>query len=394
MTEYANNVHPIPPDHCAPDCDDQLPLIARVGRGPKGDSARLVAVDNCDETYLHAGYYDQNGEFHSEWVSENINGGELSYQYNLRPYTIPRTFTITFIYRRPGRHEWSWTTPAMPYIWSIDPNGAPEENPDHTVGSGVATLFVRTNHSSWNERLHYPINPDTKRPYDRSKFNAPQAEEGWSATITFGKGGDVEVPDFDELAKVIGVSKQDIFNIIEGNTININGINAKNVIDYVDQKLKSIDDLVNNAIKDYWKTIYPVGSLYLSFSSTSPQSLFGGTWQQITGYFLRAANDTSTGGEDSVTLTTDQLPNHTHRLGEQSYSVPAIEMSHTSWSTKVSSFTPSDRPNDFTVHITSTGITPTPPEQTMISTSQSAGSNVAHNNMPKYQDIYVWRRTA
>ena len=31
------------------------------------------------------------------------------------------------------------------------------------------------------------------------------------------------------------------------------------------------------AFNDIWKTIYPVGSIYMSVNSTSPQTLFGGT---------------------------------------------------------------------------------------------------------------------
>lgn len=41
---------------------------------------------------------------------------------------------------------------------------------------------------------------------------------------------------------------------------------------------------------------YPVGSIYLSTSSTSPSSLFGGTWEQIKDVFLLAAGDTYTAG--------------------------------------------------------------------------------------------------
>lgn len=233
MTFYANNVHPIPPDHGADDCDDQLPLISRVGRGIKGDSSRVKITDpdTTDETHLEGIYYDEADKtWHSEWVSENINGGHLSYQYNLRPYTIPRTFTITFIYRRPGRPEWSWTTPAIPYIWTLDAAGKPDEDPDHIIGSGVATLFIRTMHDEdWNERLHYPEGTT------RDDFNAPLPEEGWSATITFGKDGDIEVPDFDDIAKIIGITKEDIFNILEDNSVTINGIEAKNLIEYIDK---------------------------------------------------------------------------------------------------------------------------------------------------------------
>lgn len=239
MTFYPNDVHPVPPDYCSAGCDDQLPLISRVGRGIKGDSSRvrISKPDTHSETYLEGGYYDEADKtFHTEWISENINGGELKYQYNLRPGTVPRTFTITFIYQRPGRCEWSWTTPAIPYIWTVDQDDGTELTPpDHIVGSGVATLFVKTVHdTNWNERLHYPIDPDTGKPYPRETFNAPNAEEAWSSTITFGYNGDIEVPDFDDIAKIIGVSKEDIYNILEDNSITINGMDAGNLIEYID----------------------------------------------------------------------------------------------------------------------------------------------------------------
>lgn len=46
---------------------------------------------------------------------------------------------------------------------------------------------------------------------------------------------------------------------------------------------------------------YPVGAVYMSFDSTSPASLFGGSWTQLWGV-LRAAGDTGTGGTDSDNL--------------------------------------------------------------------------------------------
>lgn len=41
---------------------------------------------------------------------------------------------------------------------------------------------------------------------------------------------------------------------------------------------------------------YPVGAIYLSWSSTSPASLFGGTWTQITDRFLYCHNSSGTNG--------------------------------------------------------------------------------------------------
>lgn len=228
---------PFPPDgvdRAADECSDQLPLYSRIGRGIKGDSYR-VTVDDPDtecETHLHGWYYDEAAkEYRSDWTSENVNGGRLFYAYNLRPYTIPRTFTMTFIYKRPGRTEWSWTTPAIPYVWTVDNGGQFQEDPDNAiVGSGVATLYIRASKSDpWKERLHYP---EGTGPED---YHTPAPEEAWSATITFGKGGDVEVPNFDDLAKVLGITKEDIYNILEGNTFTFNGVEADNILDYVDK---------------------------------------------------------------------------------------------------------------------------------------------------------------
>ena len=60
--------------------------------------------------------------------------------------------------------------------------------------------------------------------------------------------------------------------------------------------------------------IHPVGSMWLSNSSKSPSSLFGGTWQQLTNAVLRAAAGYGYGGSDSMTLTTSNIPAHTHSI--------------------------------------------------------------------------------
>lgn len=52
---------------------------------------------------------------------------------------------------------------------------------------------------------------------------------------------------------------------------------------------------------DLLKRIYPVGSVYLSFSNISPALLFGGAWSAITGRFLYCGDNTSTGGSNTNT---------------------------------------------------------------------------------------------
>lgn len=64
--------------------------------------------------------------------------------------------------------------------------------------------------------------------------------------------------------------------------------------------------------------LHPVGSFHLSTSSTSPASLFGGTWSQITNAVLRGSTSTGYTGSDKHTLTTTEMPSHQHWLGHNS----------------------------------------------------------------------------
>lgn len=119
---------------------------------------------------------------------------------------------------------------------------------------------------------------------------------------------------------------------------------------------------------------YPVGSVYISYVSTSPASLFGGTWTAITGVFPYFNAGTGTGGSNTHTLTVAEMPAHTHSV------------SNSNWST-----TSGDSSSGKYIVCTS--------EKKTVSTvpsltSGSAGSGSSHNNMPAYQTFYAWRRTA
>ena len=66
---------------------------------------------------------------------------------------------------------------------------------------------------------------------------------------------------------------------------------------------------------------YPVGSYYISSVSTSPASLFGGTWVQVQDRMILAAGSTysagtlanpATGGSATKSLSVANIPSHTH----------------------------------------------------------------------------------
>lgn len=78
---------------------------------------------------------------------------------------------------------------------------------------------------------------------------------------------------------------------------------------------KATGDELNQLKSDmaeYWKTLYPIGAIFITVSSTSPASLFGGTWEQIKDNFLLAAGDSylpgSKGGIAENTIDVNNLP--------------------------------------------------------------------------------------
>lgn len=238
-------------DRCAPGCDDQLAMFSRVGRGLKGDGFKVIINSDSDmETYLEGLSYDEaSGTWASEWISENINGGRLDYQYNLRPYTIPQTFTITFRYRRPNRdpYQWTWTTPAIPYIWDADDDGFGDV--DGIVGVGAATLFLKKTQDAWvttnlptsytiaealgrQEKLLYP------EGWTRDQLNAPGVGDPYTINLTYGIGGDFDAPNIEDLSKVLGMTVAHIRYIIANNSLPTTDPfnNGENLRQYIDRR--------------------------------------------------------------------------------------------------------------------------------------------------------------
>lgn len=180
-------------------------------------------------------------------------------------------------------------------------------------------------------------------------------------------------------------------------------INGKDALDYsnLTNKPYIAGKQLNNSITaselasalktEIGKLVYPVGAIYISTSSTSPSSLFGGTWQRIQDTFLLACGSTysagSTGGEANVTLTAEQLPKLT---GTAEFRDIDLENSDT--------FTSASGVFNRTTRLWSG-------THASLATKQKSnpyfnilgfdvGNDEAHNNMPPYLAVYVWKRTA
>lgn len=117
---------------------------------------------------------------------------------------------------------------------------------------------------------------------------------------------------------------------------------------------------------------YPVGSIYLSVNDVDPSSLFGGTWERIGGRFLLGADSTyaagSTGGEAAHQLTTSEMPSHNHTLDNY----------NTTGGTTSSMTVQANDKKGYSGNVN----------------TLYTGGNKAHNNMPPYMAVYMWKRTA
>ena len=120
---------------------------------------------------------------------------------------------------------------------------------------------------------------------------------------------------------------------------------------------------------------YPIGSIYMSISDTSPASLFGGTWESINDVFLLGSGTTytngSTGGKAAHTLTVDEMPSHNHYIYRDNFLKLSVIFSAGTASTE--SFILSEA-NYNNLHISNSGL------------------SQPHNNMPPYLTVNIWKR--
>ena len=130
--------------------------------------------------------------------------------------------------------------------------------------------------------------------------------------------------------------------------------------------------------KELLGAVYPVGSLYMSVNGTDPGTLFGGTWERLKDRFLLAAGGKyaagTTGGEAAHTLTVAEMPSHNHSLSDP------IDKNNIKLGSMGgdANYALSKRAASYDYNLV----------------TNNTGGGAAHNNMPPYIAVYVWKRTA
>ena len=177
------------------------------------------------------------------------------------------------------------------------------------------------------------------------------------------------------------------------NAVGINEIQNNDIA-----TLKSQVASLTNLINTYWQTIYPVGSIYMSLNSTSPATLFGGTWTQLKDRFLIGAGNSytvnSTGGATTVSIQEKNIPvipvwmnykpggNFYHSKNDSSSQIVHIGMQGTETTTYPAN---------------TTGVWPTNYMKygnRGYDMHVGVNDNEPLNKMPPYLSVYMWQRTA
>lgn len=138
--------------------------------------------------------------------------------------------------------------------------------------------------------------------------------------------------------------------------------------------------------------VYPIGSIYLSITTTNPNKIFGiGSWTLISqNRMLIGAGDKyatgATGGSETVTLSKTQVPKVSGTISLHNGAV----------ATNIEGF----EGECFSSNLERKGVYMDQGTKQTNSNTQSygrinfdnGGTNAAHNNMPPYYAVYMWQR--
>jgi microcystin-dependent protein len=165
---------------------------------------------------------------------------------------------------------------------------------------------------------------------------------------------------------------------------------------------------------------FPVGSVFIAVVSTNPATLLGyGTWSAFAAGRVLVGRDSGdsdfdtaeeTGGEKTHTLTTAEMPSHTHVQDAHNHtqdahthtqnahshvqSLPTSQTGSQASGTRDTSTTGSTADALSTASATAVNQNATATNQAATATNQNAGGGGAHNNLQPYVVVYMWKRTA
>ena len=253
---------------------------------------------------------------------------------------------------------------------------------DSTTRAGIVSVNPEV-------KLNY-INLETSPQGTKDAARVLLNDNGVSVTVdttqianaTF-KYNDKEVATTDQIPTVpVDDVQLDSTSVVSSKIANFNTVTA-NRVNEICAGAGSNPSGLQTMLLNY---IYPVGSIYMSVNNVSPATFLGGTWEQLKDKFLLGAGDTysngETGGEATHVLTEQEMPTHGNHLYKDYWDQNKGNANKLYLSTATMS---------------QYGSTPRGwlgKDGEVYPAGQDLGENQAHNNMPPYLVVYMWKRTA
>lgn len=174
-----------------------------------------------------------------------------------------------------------------------------------------------------------------------------------------------------------------------------------------DWDVKVYGKLLRDYISSIAGSVYPVGSIYMSVTNTNPSAYFGGTWVAWGSGRVPVgvnASDTNfstvekTGGASTVTLTTAQMPSHSHAKGTLAADSGGshkhnLNLTKSGWGVDNASNKVIVDSTTYTALTNKATASAGAHEHTISGSTAAAGSGNAHSNLQPYITCYMWKRT-
>jgi len=171
--------------------------------------------------------------------------------------------------------------------------------------------------------------------------------------------------------------------------------------DYKLATQKAVKTYVAAQLSGTIQAMFPVGCIYTSIVGTNPATLFGfGTWTAFgAGRVLAGLTGSGnyntpeqTGGEETHTLTSSEMPSHTHTQNSHNHVQDAHSHSvGIRWNNGGGAYIAATNNNSVGYSATETAIAT---NQATTATNQDTGGGGAHNNLQPYIVVYFFKRTA
>lgn len=188
LVSHGNSRPYIEPDFTATECDDQLPAISTIGRGPRGRGVMIAGVEVDEDTFKFSIVEDENGE--TVYQTPNLSAGVIKVSAKPERPVAGETVVMDFTVTRDGKSTVTHipipagSTGSRIFMCSVDLGKPMDEG--YAYQADISTLMhYGRNNSQWKSMPIPRVNDVVIFTLDgRLAFGTIEAVEGGKVFFT------------------------------------------------------------------------------------------------------------------------------------------------------------------------------------------------------------------